>query len=107
MVDEELDKMKYYEDRNEGVEMNIKTEAPLYILISHGGFHQPVVGDVPQSCSDHQTNLEIIFLVNNQKQTVEESIFYPDEIHKYHVEQKFYKSPEVDAEDEREASLEV
>ena len=38
---------------------------------------------------------------------MEESIFYPNEIHKYHVEQKFYKSPEVDAEDEREASLEA
>ena len=37
----------------------------------------------------------------------EERKSYPDKIHKYHVEQKFNKSPEVDAEDEREASLET
>ena len=67
--------------------MNIKTEAPLNILISQVGFHQPVVGDVPETRGDHQTD--------------------PDKVHKYHVQQKFYKSPEVDAEDEGEAGLQT
>ena len=47
MVDKELDKMEDHEDWNEGIEVNIKTEAPLHVLLSDGGLQQEFVGHVP------------------------------------------------------------
>ena len=57
MVDKELDKMEDHEDWNEGIEVNIKTEAPLHVLLSDGGLQQEFVGQVPQTRGNHKTHL--------------------------------------------------
>ena len=57
MVNKELDKMKDHEDWDEGIEVNIKAEAPLHVLLSDGRLQQEFVGNVPQTRGYHKTNL--------------------------------------------------
>lgn len=57
--EKELDKMQDHEDRDEGIEVNIKTESPLYVLLSYCGLQQEFVRQVPQTRSYHQTHLKV------------------------------------------------
>ena len=82
VVDKELDKMEDHEDWNEGIEVNIKTEAPLHVLLSDGGLQQEFVGHVPQTRGNHKTHLTrgmsfvLSILFDN----------YPNKIHKNDIE---------------------
>ena len=49
--------MKDHEDWDEGIEVNIKAEAPLHVLLSDGRLQQEFVGHVPQTRGYHKTNL--------------------------------------------------
>ena len=59
MVDEELYKMKYHEDWDEGIEVDIKTESPLHVLLSNCRLEQELVGHVPQTRGYHKTYLRL------------------------------------------------
>ena len=59
VVDKELDKVEDHEDGDEGIEVNIETKSPLYVLLFDGGLQQNLVGHVPQTRGYHQTNLMI------------------------------------------------
>ena len=52
MIHEQLDEVEDDEDWDECVEVNIKAEAPLYVLITEVGLQQ-LVGHVPQTSRDH------------------------------------------------------
>ena len=57
VVDKELDKVEDDQDGDESIEMNIKAEAPLHVLLSDGRLQQEFVGNVPQTRGYHKTNL--------------------------------------------------
>ena len=44
--------MKDHEDWDEGIEVNIKAEAPLHVLITEIGLEK-LVGDVPETSRNH------------------------------------------------------
>lgn len=75
VIHKELDKVKDHEDWDEGIEMDIKTETPLHVLVSEVGFQQEFVGDPPETRGYHETN-------SNQ-------------VNEYHIEQELDKSPEM------------
>ena len=58
VVDKELDKVEDDQDGDESIEMNIKAEAPLNVLISEIWFQQELVRHKPETCGNHQTNLD-------------------------------------------------
>ena len=59
MVDKKLDKMKNYEDWDEGIEVDIKTESPLHVLLPNCRLQEELVGHVPQTRGYHQTYLRV------------------------------------------------
>ena len=52
VIHEQLDKVEDHEDGDEGVEVNIKAEAPLHVLITEIGLEK-LVGDVPETSRNH------------------------------------------------------
>jgi len=85
VVHKQLDEMQDHEDGDEGIEVNVKTESPLHVLLHrvHGGLHQELVGHVPETRGHHKP--------------------HPNEIHKYDIQQKFHKPREVDSQHKRES----
>ena len=73
------------QDWEECIEVDVKGEAPLYILIPGPWLEEEGVGDVPQARGDHQT--------------------HPHHVHEDHIQQELKKSPEMNAQDQRETSL--
>jgi len=83
VVDKELDKVEDDQDGDESIEMNIKAEAPLNVLISEIGFQQELVRHKPETCGNHQTN--------------------PNKIHEYHINQELDEAPQVNIKHKWEA----
>ena len=69
--------MKYHENRNEGIEMDIKTESPLHILVPQIGFQQEFVGDPPEARCNHESN--------------------SDQINEYHIDEELDESPKMNS----------
>ena len=65
------------QDWEECIEVDIKGEAPLHILVPWPRLKQKGVGDVPQGRGDHQA--------------------HPHHVNEYHVQKEFQKSPEMNA----------
>lgn len=59
VVHKQLDEMQDHEDGDEGIEVNVKTESPLHVLLHrvHGGLHQELVGHVPETRGHHKPHL--------------------------------------------------
>ena len=77
VVDEELNKVKDDQDWEKCIEVNIKRESPLNILVPHPWLEQEGVGYVPQGRGNHQA--------------------HSHHVHEYHIEEEFQESPEMNA----------
>jgi len=76
VVDKYLQEVKNDQQRKKCVQVHVKTESPLYVLIFISRFDKKFVADVPQKGGDDTP--------------------HSYQVHKYDIQQKFYKSNKVD-----------